>query len=84
MYANAKMIDVETVQEYQGTEKEVEGVHSSMRYLIYFKYLCKCYNVPTPHTKKIVWPLKTGDDSLVSVLNLLLAKQREKMLCFSC
>jgi hypothetical protein len=28
----------------------VEGVNSSMIYLIYFKKLCKCHNVPPPNT----------------------------------
>jgi hypothetical protein len=31
----------------------VEGVNSSMIYVIYCKNLCKCHNVPTQHNNKI-------------------------------
>jgi hypothetical protein len=52
MYVNAKMIPVETVAGIRGGEvKEIsEGMNSSMIYLIYFKNLCKCNNVPTLNT----------------------------------
>jgi hypothetical protein len=52
MYVNAKMIPVETVPGIRGwgDEKTVEGVISSMIYLIYYKNLCKYYNVPPPNT----------------------------------
>jgi hypothetical protein len=33
-------------------EREVEGVNSSMIYLIHCKNICKCYNVFTPSTTK--------------------------------
>jgi hypothetical protein len=51
MYVNAKMIPVETVPGIRGwgDEKTVEGVISSI-YLIYYKNLCKYYNVPPPNT----------------------------------
>jgi hypothetical protein len=39
------MIPVETVPGIRGT---VEGVNSSVRYLIHCKNFCKCHNVPPP------------------------------------
>jgi hypothetical protein len=64
MYINAKMILVETVPgircgEMKERGREVEGVNSSMIYLMHCKNLCKCYNVPPPSTtikkKKVIW-----------------------------
>jgi hypothetical protein len=48
MCVNAKMIPVETSrnQGKGGDERAVEGVNSSVIYLIHCKNLCKCYNVP--------------------------------------
>jgi hypothetical protein len=52
MYVNAKMIPVETVPGIRGGgwRREVEGVNSSLIYLIHCKNLHKCYNVPIPST----------------------------------
>jgi hypothetical protein len=33
-----------------GDKRMVEGVNSSMMYLIYCKNFCKCHNVPPPNT----------------------------------
>jgi hypothetical protein len=52
MYVNAKMIPAETSRN-QGRgrrRRAVEGVNSSMIYLIHCKNLCKCYKVPLPST----------------------------------
>jgi hypothetical protein len=51
MYVNAKMIPVETSRngEKGGERRAVEGVNSSMIYLI-CKNFCKCHNVPLPST----------------------------------
>jgi hypothetical protein len=48
MYVNGKMIPVETVPGMGGGEYRsmVEGVKSSMIYLIYCKNLYKCHYVP--------------------------------------
>jgi hypothetical protein len=50
MYANAKMIPVETVPGIRegGIKENGGGVNSSMIYLIHYKNLCKCYSVPHP------------------------------------
>jgi hypothetical protein len=61
MYVIAKMIPVENVSGIrEGKMRAVEGVNSSMIYLIYCKNLCKCYNVPPPSTaiKKNCWVAK--------------------------
>jgi hypothetical protein len=51
MFVNAKMIPVEIVPGIQGGgKKAVEGVNSSMIYLMHCKNLCKCYNVSSPST----------------------------------
>jgi hypothetical protein len=43
------MIPVETVAGMRGGGwRAVEGVNSSMIYLVYCKNLCKCHNVPHP------------------------------------
>jgi hypothetical protein len=52
MYVNAKMIPAETVPGIRGGwmgERSRTG-DSSMIYLIHYKNLCKCYNVPIPST----------------------------------
>jgi hypothetical protein len=56
MYVNAKVIPVETVLGIRrGGMKESSGrVNSSMTYLIHWKNLYKCYNVPTPNTTMII------------------------------
>jgi hypothetical protein len=43
-----KIIPVESVE--GRWKREVEGVYSSIVYLIHYKNLCKCYNVPTLNT----------------------------------
>jgi hypothetical protein len=49
MYANAKMIPVETIPRIgEGRIKNIEGVNSKMIYLIHCKNLCKCHNIPHP------------------------------------
>jgi hypothetical protein len=49
MKINRKKIPVETVSQMRGRRlRMVEGVSSSMIYLIYCKNLCKCHNVPPP------------------------------------
>jgi hypothetical protein len=50
MYVNGKMILVETIPGMVGVGKRrmVQGVNSSMIYLIYCKNICKCYNVLPP------------------------------------
>jgi hypothetical protein len=45
MYENAKMIPVETIPGL-----EVEGVNSSMIYVVHCKTFYKCYSVPPPST----------------------------------
>jgi hypothetical protein len=47
LYVDAKRIPVETIPGIWGG---VEGVNSSMIYLIQCKNLCKCHNVPPPST----------------------------------
>jgi hypothetical protein len=55
MYINGKMIPVETVPGMGGGwRRMVEGVNSSMMYLIYYNNFCKCHNVPPPSTIKII------------------------------
>jgi hypothetical protein len=55
MYVNAKMIPVENVPGIvgEGMKESGGGVNSSVIYLIHCKKLCKCCNVPSPHTTKI-------------------------------
>jgi hypothetical protein len=50
MYVNAKMIPVETVPGIGGGgRRAVEGMNSSMIYLIHCKNLCKCHTIqPSP------------------------------------
>jgi hypothetical protein len=50
MYANAKIIPVETVPGIggQGMKDSNGGMNSSMMYLIHCKNLCKYSNVPHP------------------------------------
>jgi hypothetical protein len=53
MYVNGKMIPAETIPRMGGKrriKKNVEGVKSSMIYLIYCKNFCKCHSVPSPST----------------------------------
>jgi hypothetical protein len=52
MYVNAKMIPDGTIPGMgDGRQRRVlDGVNSSMIYLIYCKNFCKFYNVPTPGT----------------------------------
>jgi hypothetical protein len=52
MQVNAKMIPVETIQGIEGGEQRrtVEGINSSVIYLVCCKKLCKCHNVPSPTT----------------------------------
>jgi hypothetical protein len=52
MYENGKMRPVETVPGMGGMRKRrmMEGVNSSMIYLIYCMKFCKCHNVPPPST----------------------------------
>jgi hypothetical protein len=53
MYVNAKRIPVETVPGIGEEGMEGSGeVNSSMIYLIHYKNLYKCYNVPPPSTIK--------------------------------
>jgi hypothetical protein len=52
-YVNAKMIPVETVPGIGGRRnegEELEGVNSSMIYLIHCKNLCKSYTVSPSNT----------------------------------
>jgi hypothetical protein len=49
MHVNVKMISVETIAGMEeGMKVIMEGVNSSMKYLIYCKNFCKYYNVPSP------------------------------------
>jgi hypothetical protein len=50
MYVNAKMIVVETIPGggERGQRRIMEGVNSSVMYLIHCKNFCKCPNVPHP------------------------------------
>jgi hypothetical protein len=52
MYVNAKIIPVETNPGIVGRRiKDSDGgLNSSMIYLIHYKSLCKCHNVPQPST----------------------------------
>jgi hypothetical protein len=38
--------------EVEGIKENLEGVNSSMIYLIHFKNFCKCHNVSPPSTIK--------------------------------
>jgi hypothetical protein len=44
------MIPVETVPGVGGVQESSRGVNPSMIYLIHFKNLCKCHNVPPSST----------------------------------
>jgi hypothetical protein len=46
------MRPVETIQEWgeEGKRRMVEGVNSTLIYLIYYKTFCKNHNVPPPST----------------------------------
>jgi antibiotic biosynthesis monooxygenase (ABM) superfamily enzyme len=48
MYANAKMIPVETVPGMGGGEIKERGEGDDFKYetLIHYKNFCKCHNVP--------------------------------------
>jgi hypothetical protein len=49
MYVNGKMRIVETIPGMGGGggwRRMMEGMNSSMIYLIYCKNFCKCYNIP--------------------------------------
>jgi hypothetical protein len=51
MHVNAQMIPVETIPGtggVRGKRREVEGVNSSMMYLIHCKIFCKGHKVPPP------------------------------------
>jgi hypothetical protein len=55
MYVSVKVIPVETISgigvgEERINRRAVEGVNSSMIYLIHCKNFCKCYNVLLPST----------------------------------
>jgi hypothetical protein len=52
MYINGKMRPIETVPGMVGggIKENGEGMNSSMMYLIYFKNICRCHNVPQPST----------------------------------
>jgi hypothetical protein len=54
MYVNGKMRPVKTVPGMgRGRDRRmVEGVNSSMIYLIYCKNFCKCQCTPTQHNNK--------------------------------
>jgi hypothetical protein len=47
-YANGKMRPVETISGMGrgGIRRMMEGMNSSIMYLIYCKNFCKCHNVP--------------------------------------
>jgi hypothetical protein len=51
MHVNAKMIPVGTIPGIGGGELRlaVEGVNSSVVYLIHCKNPCKCHNIPPTH-----------------------------------
>jgi hypothetical protein len=52
MYINGKMTSVETIPG-MGEEGIMEGVNSTMIYLLYCKNFCKCHNVfPVQQLKK--------------------------------
>jgi hypothetical protein len=52
MYKNGKMRPVETIPGMEGgaIKEMMEGVNSTMLYLIYCKNFCKCHNVLPPST----------------------------------
>jgi hypothetical protein len=52
MYKNGKMRPVETIPGMEGgaIKEMMEGVNSTMLYLIYCKNFCKCHNVLPPRT----------------------------------
>jgi hypothetical protein len=48
MCVNGKMRPVETMgMGGEGKRRMMEGINSSMIYLIYCKNFCKCHNVPS-------------------------------------
>jgi hypothetical protein len=49
MYVNRKIIPVVTIPGMERCRRMVEGINSSMIYLIYCKNFCKCHNA-SPHT----------------------------------
>jgi hypothetical protein len=73
MYVNAKMIPIETIP---GIGRVVEGVNSSIIYLIYCKNLCKCHNVPLPSTtiKEKILKNKANKQKLCLISVILLCK----------
>jgi hypothetical protein len=51
MYVNMKLVTIETVPGIRGGgDRAVDGVNSSMIYLLYCRNFCKCYNIPPPST----------------------------------
>jgi hypothetical protein len=50
MYINGKMTSVENIPGMGGCRRMVEGVNSSIKYLIYCKNFCKCHDVPQTST----------------------------------
>jgi hypothetical protein len=52
MYVNGKMTLVETIPGMEGWLRMVEGVNSTVIYLMHCKNFCKCHNVPPPGTIK--------------------------------
>jgi hypothetical protein len=69
MYANAKMILVETVSGIRGEGKEVKGGNSSVIYLIHFTNRCKCHNAPPPSTTIKIKKKKTETAWIVWILS---------------
>jgi hypothetical protein len=63
------MILVETIPGIggRGIKEEVEGLNSSLMYLIHCEILCKCHNVPIQHNNK-----EKIKVHLISILMLLL------------
>jgi hypothetical protein len=53
-YVNGKTILVETIPAIvgRGISRMMEGINSSIIYLIYYKNICKCHNVPPPRKTK--------------------------------
>jgi hypothetical protein len=54
MYLNVKMIPVVTIPGIEGRriKERLDGVNSSMIYLIHCKNFSKCHNIPLPSTIK--------------------------------
>jgi hypothetical protein len=48
MYVNAEMRPVETIPAMEGGGRAVEGMNSSMIYLMHCKNFCKSHHVPHP------------------------------------